>query len=112
MAIQRKIRIYKDDDGVVKFDPPVLQAKPRDQIFWSNEDDDPHWPVLSTIVPDQSALTGDEKRDFFMTNQIAQKSVSSIFAPAPGTAATFNYACSIHSRTGIYVEIGKIVVTV
>ena len=106
MAIQRKIRIYKDGE-VVKFDPPVLQANPRDQIFWSNEDDVPHWPGLSKVVPDQPTLTADDKRDFFMTNQIAGGSTSSIFAPAPDTAVTFDYACSLHSG-----ETGTIKVTV
>ena len=111
MAIQRKIRIYKDGE-VVKFDPPVLEANPRDQIFWSNEDDAAHWPRLTAIVPDQPTLTDDQKRDFFMTNQIAGNSVSSIFAPAPFatgvTEVTFDYDCSLAGHSG---EKGKITVT-
>ena len=105
MAIQRKIRIYKDG-GVVKFDPPVLEANPRDQIFWSNKDDKPHWPVLSKIDPDQT-LSDDQKKNFFMTNQIAADSTSSIFSPAADTEVTIGYACSFHSAETGTINVKK-----
>ena len=60
----------------------ALDAKTGDQIFWTNNDDEAHWPGL----PDDDT--------FFMPNQIAPGSTSSIFAP--GLAETLNYVCSLH----------------
>ncbi len=81
MALQRQIRIKKDGNTVT-FDPSELDAKTGDQIFWTNNDDEAHWPGM----PDDDT--------FFMPNQIAPGSSSSIFAP--GLAETLNYVCSIH----------------
>ena len=91
MAIQRQIKINKNGNSVT-FDPPVLNAHTGDQIFWTNNDNEAHWPGLSD----------DEK--FFIPNQIAPKNPSSIFTP--GRAQELDYVCSIHPG-----ETGRIVVT-
>ena len=91
--LQYQININKNGDCVT-FDPPVLKAQVGDQIFWTNNDDKPHWPGL----PDD--------KEFFMTNQIAQGSTSSIFSP--GAPDTLDYVCSLHPDAE---EKGTIVVT-
>ena len=91
MAIQRQININKNGDTVT-FDPPDLAANAGDQIFWTNNDDTAHWPGLS------------DNQTFFMPNQIAPGSTSSIFAPS--RPDTFDYVCSLHAG-----ETGKITVT-
>lgn len=91
MALQRQIRI-KREGGTVTFDPPDLDANVGDQIFWTNDDDQAHWPGLS----------GNDT--FFMPNQIAPQSTSPIFSP--GAAAQYDYVCSLHPG-----ETGKITIT-
>ena len=91
MALQRQIKINRDG-GNVTFDPSELNAKAGDQIFWTNNDDEAHWPGL----PDDDS--------FFMPNQIAPGGTSSIFSP--GRPDVFDYVCSIHPD-----ETGTITVT-
>ena len=88
MSLKLQININKKDD-CVEFVPSKLDAKTGDQIFWTNNDDKPHWPGL----PDEGE---DKPRNdtFFMPNQIAPGGTSDIFTP--GAATTNNYACSIH----------------
>jgi plastocyanin len=97
MAIQLMIRINRNTS--VTFSPDPLSANTLDQIFWVNNDDsEPHWPGLvksdGTINP-----------TFFMANQIAPGGDSSpIFSPS--TAATLDYACSLHQG-----ETGSIIIS-
>ena len=98
MALQLQIKINRDGDNVT-FDPPVLNAKKGDQIFWTNNDKEAHWPGL----PEEGALPDEPK--FFMPNQIAPGGTSSVFSPGRAPE-TFNYACSLHPD-----EKGKIIVT-
>ncbi len=74
------------------FDPPFLgppkqQVEPGDQVFWANNDTQAHWPGL--LAPD-----GSINKSYFMPNQIAPNSQSSIFAV--GSSGTLKYACSLH----------------
>ena len=90
MAIQRKISIDPNPQGPpnIKFNPKSLAANALDQIFWINNDSQPHWPGLKN--PD-----GTIEKDFFMPNQIAPDGdVSPIFAPSK--ADEFTYVCSLH----------------
>lgn len=91
MAIQRQIHINRNGNSVT-FDPSELDAKTGDQIFWTNNDDEAHWPGL----PENDA--------FFMPNQIAPGGTSSIFSP--GGPDTLDYVCSLHPD-----ETGTITVT-
>lgn len=101
MASQRRIDINKNPEGSsprVVFDPDPLEAKTRDQIFWTNNDSEAHWPGL---VNEDGTID----KTFFMPNQIAPNGdTSAIFAPA--APATFEYACSLHPD-----ERGSITVT-
>ena len=90
MGIQRQIYINRGQDGQVTFDPVVLEAKVGDQIFWTNNDKEAHWPGL----PVEGTLSDEPK--FFMPNQIAPGGTSSVFSPGRAPE-TFNYACSLHS---------------
>jgi plastocyanin len=92
MPFQWKIAIDMNTQAVsprVVFDPPDLQAKVLDQIFWVNNDpSEAHWPGL---LKDDGTI--DET--FFMPNQIAPNGdVSATFAPS--VPATYTYACSLH----------------
>ena len=58
------------------------QVQVGDQVFWSNDDSEPHWP----------AVTGNPT--FFMDFQIAPASASSSFAPS--TVGAIQYFCSLH----------------
>lgn len=81
MALQLQIKINKNGNSVT-FDPLVLNASPGDQIFWTNNDDEAHWPGLPG------------NNTFFMPNQIAPGGTSSIFSPS--ATATYDYVCSLH----------------
>ena len=81
MSILHQIVIKKECENVV-FDPSTLNASVGDQIFWTNEDEQTHWPGL----PDNDS--------FFMPNQIVPSSQSPIFSP--GGADTCDYVCSLH----------------
>lgn len=91
MPFQEKISIEKNTQGDsprAVFAPDPLDVKVLDQVFWSNQDSEPHWPGL---VQDDGTI--DET--FFMPNQIAPDGDSSaIFAFSK--AGTFEYACSLH----------------
>ncbi len=71
----------------VSSDPSPLDVRVGDQVFWTNNDSEPHWPGLSN----QGTLID---KTFFMPNQIAADSSSDTFAP--GVAETLEYVCSIH----------------
>lgn len=98
MPDQRQINI---NAGVpIKFDPNPLAANARDQIFWTNNDSQPHWPGLLNS-------DGTINTTFFIPNQIAPNGdSSSIFSPSK--AATLNYKCSIAGHEN---ETGTINVT-
>ena len=91
MSVQHQIIIKRECENVV-FDPSILNASVGLQIFWANEDEQPHWPGL----PDNNS--------FFIPNQIAPSSQSSIFSP--GGADTYDCVCPL--RPG---ATGKIVVS-
>ena len=89
-GIERKIRIRPNTAGAspkVVFDPNPLTADSGDQIFWVNEDSQPHWPG-------RLDGTGNINKTFYMPNQIAPNGdVSSGFSPSvPGPLP---YACSL-----------------
>lgn len=103
MPIQLKINIV-GGSGAASFDPSNLAASPRDQIFWSNSTSEAHWPGL---VDDQSPLDADQKKKYFMPNQIAPNGdVSQTFSPT--VAATFKYKCSVHPDRN---EVGTVTVS-
>lgn len=103
MPIQRKITINHNSQQPLPratYAPNPLAAKTRDQIFWTNNDDQAHWPGLlndnGTINP-----------TFFMPNQIAPNGDSSQ-SFSPTLAGTFKYECALHKGEG---EEGTITVT-
>ena len=72
----------------VTFSPNPLPAAVRDQIFWTNNDANPHWPGLVNA-------DGSINKTFFMPNQIAGGGdTSAVFAPS--LAGTLNYADSLN----------------
>lgn len=92
MPIQRPININKSG-STVTFSPNPLQAHLLDQIFWTNNDTQPHWPGL--VNTDGSINT-----TFFMPNQIAGNGdPSPIFSPTStspaGQTGPYNYKCSL-----------------
>lgn len=90
MAIQLQINIDTNFSGFprVTFSPSPLAASARDQIFWTNNDGEAHWPGLLNN-------DGTINATFFMPNQIAPNGdTSATFSPA--VAASFTYACSLH----------------
>jgi plastocyanin len=98
MPIQRQININKSGGGIA-FSPATLNANTSDQIFWTNNDDKPHWPGLADGTGKVTNPT------FFMPNQIAPNGdTSPIFSASTGN--TFQYACSLHPN-----ETGSIKVT-
>ena len=68
--------------------PPNQQVAPKDNIFWTNNDSQPHWPGLSD--KDGNILN----KTYFMLNQIAANSSSDAFAVTE--TGTMYYACSLH----------------
>ena len=98
MAIERRITIKPNAPGAsprVSFDPNPLQANPADQIFWTNNDTQPHWP----------GLPGNPT--FFTSNQIAPGGdVSPVFSTI--VSGTLNYVCTI---AGHQNETGSIVIS-
>lgn len=78
----------KPQQALAQFDPnPLSQVAPGDQIFWTNNDGDAHWPGLLNS-------NGTINETFFMPNQIAPNSTSDAFALSADGA--LQYACSIH----------------
>jgi plastocyanin len=97
MPDQLRIKITRVA-GVVTFSPNPQPSVARDQIFWTNNDNTPHWPGL---------LNGDGtiNTTFFMPNQIAGNGdTSPIFTPS--TPITYQYVCSLHPN-----EKGTIIVS-
>ena len=98
MAIERRIVIKPSAPGAsprVTFDPDPLQANPADQIFWTNNDTQAHWP----------GLPGNPT--FFMSNQIAPGGdVSPVFSTT--VIGTLNYVCTINGHQN---ETGRIVIS-
>jgi len=92
MANTLKIDINPNPGGNprVKFDPDPLQANTLDQIFWTNNDSQPHWPGL---LKDGGTIDN----TFFMNNQIAPNGdrSSSFSASRP---VTYQYVCSLHTN--------------
>jgi plastocyanin len=102
MAIERQIVIKPNAPGAsprVVFDPNPLPANPADQIFWTNNDTQPHWPGRKNA-------DGTINATFFMTNQIAPGGdVSAVFSTV--VTGTLNYACSLPGHQN---ETGSIVI--
>jgi plastocyanin len=71
----------------VSFDPSLLSAQVGDQIFWTNNDSQPHWPGLKNE-------DGSVDNTFFMPYQIAGNDTSPTFSP--GVAGRLEYVCSVH----------------
>jgi plastocyanin len=72
-------------------DPSPLNVEPGDQIFWTNNDSQPHWPSLKNA-------DGTIDNSFFMPNQIAGTSdmgpsTSPTFSP--GVEGTLTYVCCL-----------------
>lgn len=104
-SVQRQLqRQVSVDDFTVRFDPPSLNVEPGDQIFWTNNDSQPHWPSL---LKDDGTIDN----SFFMPNQIAGDDTSPTFSP--GVAATLTYVCCLRHREpgGPCSAAGTIVVT-
>jgi plastocyanin len=77
--------------AVFEFDQPP-DVETGDQVIWSNNDDQAHFPV-----PDPPDPTGVGS---FMPTQIAPNSTSPGFAF--GTAGTVKYHCTLHpEETGV-----------
>jgi plastocyanin len=109
MASLRQININRGvSPPTVTFNPTLLEVKVGDQIFWTNNDSQPHWPGLKK-------QDGSIDNSFFMPNQIAEasdmgSSSSSIFSS--DVAKTLVYVCSLHCEPGRSCsEAGVIVVT-
>ena len=106
MGIQLQININKNPAGTpkIKFNPNPLAASVMDQIFWTNNDSEPHWPGL---LKDDGTID----TTFFMPNQIAGNGdVSPIFSASSETPAgePLNYKCSIQGHEN---ETGSITVS-
>jgi plastocyanin len=108
-SLQRRVSIDPSPLTRVSFDPSTLNVEVGDQIFWTNNDSQPHWPGL------KNPADGSIDTTFFMPNQIAEvsdlgPSSSSIFSP--GATGTLQYVCSLHCEAGQPCsEEGTIVVT-
>ena len=99
-SLQRRISVDPSPPEV-SFDPSSLPVEPGDQIFWTNNDSQPHWPGLKRE-------DGSIDETFFMEYQIAGDDSSATFSP--GVAGTLQYVCSIH-RDPPCSEAGAIEVT-
>jgi plastocyanin len=88
MPIQRRVVIRPNPSPPprVIFDPEPVNANPGDQIFWFNDDTEPHWPApldADGKITDQQA---------FMDHQIAPNTPSSTVSPRND----LSYGCSLH----------------
>src|ERR1043165_6694696 len=103
MAIERRITITTAPPGSsprITFAPNPLQANAMDQIFWTNDDSQPHWPGRKND-------DGSVNPTFFMPNQIASGGdVSPIFSST--VSGTLNYVCTL---AGHQNETGSIVIS-
>jgi plastocyanin len=85
-----KIIIKAKSDGAPAgiFQPDPAKVEVGDNVFWSNEDAQAHWPGLLS--------SGVIVQKFFLPNQVGGKGdVSSNWAPATSNK-TYHYACSLH----------------
>jgi plastocyanin len=82
MPFTWQITIKKNGAGFT-YDPPQLNAAVGDQIFWTNEDDNEHWPGIAG------------NPTYFMADPIAPDSPSSTFVP--GVTGTVTYIDSLHA---------------
>lgn len=86
MPFTWQITISKSPGGGYAYDPnPLPQVQRGDQIIWTNNDDQPHWPGLLT--------NGEIDATYFMANQIAAHSTSGTFVPR--TAGNLTYVDSL-----------------
>jgi plastocyanin len=91
-SLQRRVSVDPSPPKV-SFEPSPLDVEVGDQIFWTNNDSQPHWPGLKKE-------DGSIDNTFFMPNQIAAASdmgPSSSPTFSPGATGTLVYACSLHS---------------
>jgi plastocyanin len=100
-SLERQLRFNASRLNQVSFDPSPLPVEVGDQIFWTNNDSQPHWPGLKNA-------DGSIDNEFFVPYAIAGDDSSEIFSP--GVAGTLEYVCSIH-RDPPCSEAGTIVVT-
>jgi len=102
MAFQWKITIKPNvPPSPQKFTPnPLPNVVVADEIFWSNDDTQAHWPGLK-----KDDGTIDTK--FFMPNQIAPNSTSNGFRPS--AAGNLNYVCSLpgHEKETGTIQVGS-----
>jgi hypothetical protein len=93
MGIQRRVVIKRNASPPprVVFDPNPVVAEPDDQIFWFNDDTEPHWPApldADGKIPDPKA---------FMDFQIPPKNPSPTVNFADVTPDhEVKYGCSLH----------------
>jgi plastocyanin len=102
MAVERQILITPTQSGSprVTFGPNPLRAGAADQIFWTNNDSQAHWPGRRND-------DGTINKTFFMPNQIAPNgNTSPVFSSI--VAGTLNYVCTI---VGHQNETGSIVIS-
>lgn len=86
-SLQRRVSFDPSPLHRVTFDPSPLAVNVGDQIFWTNNDSQPHWPGLKNE-------DGSVDNTFFMPYQIAGDHTSPTFSP--GVAGRLEYVCSIH----------------
>ena len=109
MAIERPITITTKQGGGsprITFSPDPLQAKEADQIFWTNNDTQPHWPMRTDgTLPSQIWMEYPIPRDtsssgvtFFNPDTITNQR----------TPYTVEYFCAVEGHEG---ETGTIKVT-
>lgn len=103
MAIERRILITTAPPGSsprIAFSPNPLNARTADQIFWTNNDIQPHWPGRRNA-------DGTINKTFFMANQIAPGGdTSAVFSTI--VTGTLNYVCTIEGHVN---ETGSIVIS-
>ncbi|HWZ46072.1 MAG TPA: hypothetical protein VNW97_21545 [Candidatus Saccharimonadales bacterium] len=81
-----------------KFSPDPQSMDVGDEVFWTNNDSQPHWPGL--VNPDGTINT-----TFFMPNQIAPKSTSTTFIP--NASGALPYKCSLHPNESGTIQVAK-----
>jgi plastocyanin len=86
-SLARRVSSAPSPLNRVSFDPSPLAVNVGDQIFWTNNDSQPHWPGLQNE-------DGSIDETFFMPYQIAGDDTSPTFAP--GVEGELKYVCSIH----------------
>lgn len=107
MPSTRKISIKKntDEDGEetsprVVFDPVLCRVKKRTTIFWTNYDDEAHWPG-------RLLKNGTIVERYFMPEPVAPQDASPSWASPVKKEVT--YACSLHrDEQDNPIEIGTI----